>query len=321
MATNYEHGIASFGNVIVSGGGPIVGKGDVYWVDPVDGLDSYRGKTPGTAKKTLSGVHSVMTANQNDIAYVLGNSSASASTTCRETATLVWSKSLTHVVGTGYNRVAHRVSLRMTGDFTPQVTLSGSGCTWSNMHWFDSGTSSTQAQLNLTGERNAFYNIHFGGLGGDTARDAAGAAIIKIVGTAGEHYFKDCVVGLDTADRGAANASILPSAGTTRNIFENTIFTMRADAGTPIFLNCGSGGIDRWMIFKDCTFINTGTFTGGSTLTEAFTVHASAGGGVILAGKTMGAGIGDWENTQSSNVYVESGVSAAATGVMAAATT
>lgn len=321
--TNYDFGVSSFGVPLFGAGGLIPVPGNVYWVDPTNGSTSGSGETPQDALKTLSAAHSLMTANQNDVAILIGNASASSSNVVYETSSLSWTKDMCHIVGAmAFNRVSHRVSIR--GDATPttQVAVSADGCLFSNFHTFDAGTDSSQIGWNDTGQRNAYHNIHFGFMGSQTAADAAGAIGVQVGGSGnGEHFFHDCTFGLDTVDRGAANASLVLTGGTTRNIFRDCRFIMRADATTGLFVKIGSGGIDRWVSFENCRFINSGIDTGGSTLTEAFNVNASAGGSVLLDDRCHVVGAGDWEDTQSGVVYVAAALAAATSGRMVLSTT
>lgn len=329
-ATNFPFGVSSFG-VLVMGGGSMpwpVGGGNnsparAFFCDPTNGIDSNDGLSPARAKATLSSVHTAMTANQNDVVYVIGNSSASSTTTVRETATLTWSKNLCHIVGVNaLNKISHRVSIRpVTNDFTPLVTVSADGCVFANFHVFDDGTSASQITWNLTGQRNSHFNLHIGGMGNQTAADGAGSRCVLITGNNGENYFKDCTLGLDTTTRGAANATLELITQSPRNIFEDCMFIMHADTTTPVHLDLeDSLQMDRFLLFKNCMFTNAGTFTGSSTPVEVMNVNSSPGGVIFLMG-SFAAGFDAWEDVASTRVYVQDDTVAATSGLMVAATT
>lgn len=305
-------------DINVLGGMPVLPKygGRTIFVDysvAQAGDGSYKAPV-----KTLAQAHALMTADRDDVAYVLGGNSPTTYAQ-RLSETLVWSKNKCHIVGLNvYDRVAQRVSIRVlsgTSVFTPFVSVTASGCLFANFHTF-SGFANNSAQVNWidTGSRNRYHNVHLGGMAEQLAADHAGSRNLVLSGTGGEHLFTDCILGLDTVDRGAANASLELAGGNTRNTFINCDFTMRADAVTPVFLLIGSGGIDRWLVFKSCLFMNTGTDTGGSTLTEAFTIHASAGGAVVMDALSMALGVTKVENTASNKLYVHHAYAAATSG-------
>lgn len=302
--TNFPFGVTSFG-AVVGGGGVIpaggLGDGKAYWVDPANGSDGNTGLSPSQPLNTLSAAHSKMTANQNDTAYVIGNSSASSGNVVSESATLVWSKNLCHIVGVNsFNRISQRVSIRpVTNDFTPLVTVSASGCVFANFHIFDSGTSTSQITWNETGQRNSHFNLHIFGMGDTTAAGGAGSRSILITGSGGEHFWQGCVLGGDTIARSDANATVEFTGGTTRNIFENCMFISRATAGTPVHIDAdATNAIDRFVLFKGCTFHNHGT-----ALTEVMNIHATVNGSFILQ-SSWSVGATDWEAASSGNVFL-----------------
>lgn len=311
--TNFPNGISSFGVPILGGGNPIMPRsvGNVYYVDQTSGDDALDGLSPATAVAKLSRAHSLMTADQDDVAIVYG---AVANIAVRETATLTWSKNKCHIIGANaFNRVAHRVSLRAASgsEFTPLMTVSADGCVFANMHLYHGyDDASAQVCLNVTGERNSWYNVHIGGMGHATAASQTGGRSLVIAGGSGngEHYFKNCVIGLDTTDHDAVNAELEISGGSPRNVFEDCIFTTftgSSGAGRE-FVLIGSGGIDRWLIFRKCYFINAVQST-ATTMTQGMSVHASAGGTVFLEDCWF-HGVTDIETSASGNVFISNPV-------------
>ena len=321
-ATAFPHGVSSFGVPALGGmpwpvGGGKAPNSKAYWVDPTNGSDGNTGLSPEQALTTLSQAHSLMTANQNDTAYVIGNSSASSTTTVRETATLVWSKNLCHIVGVNaLNRISHRVSIRaVTNDFTPLVSVTADGCVFANFHVFQ-GYATDEAQIAWaeTGQRNSHFNLHIGGMGAQLAADNAGSRSLTLTAD-GERYFQDCTFGVDTINRGAANATvqfIQSGTGAVRDWFENCMFIMTADAATPTHILCDTSlHIDRFIYFKDCMFHNFE----GTTITEVANIHASVGGNFIMRG-CWSIGATDWEAVASNNLYMDQLPSATAAGLM-----
>lgn len=308
--TNFTNGISSFGVPVIGGNMIPFGKDSkVFFVDQLNGSDGHRGDQPNRALATLSKAHSLMTSNRNDVAVVIGSvtgtnsniaSGSGSSIGVRESATLAWSKNQCHILGISYNRISQRVSIRSDGtEFTPLVNVTGDGCVFANLHAFH-GYDDDSAQIcwNDGGERNAYYNVHFGGMGHQTAADNAGGRSLAITGVGlGENYFKDCVVGLDTITRGAANSSLIISGGSTRNIFEDCIFPAHTDAASPLFVTVGASGIDRFVLFKNCVYNVMGT-----ALTQAMSIDNSAGGNVLL-NNCMAANVTEWD--ANDNAYTD----------------
>ena len=300
--------------------------GNTYWVHPAasnasNGSDGFSPKRPLV---NLSGAHAKMTANQNDTAYLLGNSSASSGNVMAETAVVTLSKNLCHYIGTAYNRVSHRVSVRNNGDgLTPFITVSADGCTFSNFHVLDSNdTNEATTTWTETGQRNAHYNLHIAGMGATGAsnpRDQANSIILLLTGD-GERYFKDCVIGVDTAQRGAANASLECQSSAVRDWFEDCLFVMHTDAADPVFLRIANSGIDRWLYFKRCMFINGGTNAGGTLLTQAFDITTATGGSIILHDTHQVGCTEIWDNAAGGDVVVHDAMAAGTSGHMVPAT-
>jgi hypothetical protein len=134
--------------------------------------------------------------------------------------------------------------------------VSGSGNSLRNLYFMHGrGDAGNLTCLSLTGDRNSFYNCHFGGPMHQTEADTAGYELLSMVGCE-ESYFKDCTFGIDTIERGAANTLLEIGAGASRNIFENCIFLSMSDASTPYFISVLSGSTFGWTMFKECLFLN-----------------------------------------------------------------
>lgn len=311
--TNFPNGITSFGIPVIGAGVPALPRavGNVYFVDQAVGNDGYSGLSPDVPLATLSRAHTLMTADQDDVAVVFGGVSNIA---VRETATLTWSKNKCHIIGANaYNRISHRVSLRAASgsNFTPLMTVSADGCMFANFHMFHGyATAEAQVCMNVTGERNAFYNLHIGGGGHATAAAHVGNRSLVIAGGSGngEHYFKDCTIGLDTVTYDAANANLEITGASPRNIFEDCRFiTFAGSSGAGReFVLIGALGIDRWLEFKRCMFMNAVQST-ATAMTQAMSVNASAGG-TILCLDSWFHGVTDVETAASGNVYMNNAV-------------
>lgn len=285
--------------------------GQVLYCYPSSG---YLGTQDGSIDKPFSDLVTALAAaesGKNDIIVLVGNGAASGS--ARLSTGLDWSKDAVHLIGIGAPMmVSNRARIAPTSGataFTPFFTVSGNGCLFYNIQWFHGFDTGTSSQINMvvTGSRNAFRYCHIAGMGDQTSADSAGSRSLKIgSGGSGENLFEDCTIGLDTITRGAANASVELAGATPRNIFRRCVFPFMADAATPLgIIGSGSGCIDRFNLFEDCTFFNA-VGSGTTTLTGLATFPASAGGVVVLRGCSR-FGITDWGSDANSlaTVYLD----------------
>src|SRR5208337_893128 len=121
--------------------------GNVYYLDPVNGLDTNDGQTPSGLP--LSGGHGPVATLQagynllrngfNDVLVLIGNGQSSGSA---RITSFTWSKNAAHLVGvcapsavSQRARIANPLTagLTITANF---FTVSGNGCLFSNLSWF-----------------------------------------------------------------------------------------------------------------------------------------------------------------------------------------
>lgn len=260
--------------------------GNLIYLDPTNGSDTANnGKSQNTAVKTLGKAYSLATDNHHDVIVLVPGGTGTGTGTA-ETAALTWSKSLTHLLGNAPGYVAGRARITTsTNALSPFITISGNGCIWENVQIFH-GTTTGLYNVKVTGDRNLFNNVHFAGIGDATAGDSAAAASLWI-SDGDENQFQHCVIGLDTIARSTSNANLEIDGQSQRNTFEDCIFPAFVDNAGALFVKIdGSGDIDRWVHFKRCAFINTVKST-STTMTVGMSVHASAGGLVILEDSFM----------------------------------
>lgn len=299
--THHPHGVSSFGIPMLGGIAGMPFTGDYYFVEPQLGKDGNSGEHPGAAMKTLAAALAKCTSGNNDVIILIGDGTTTH--TARLDENLAWNKDATHLMGiTAPTGVSQRARIAATSgeDFTNLVTVTGDGCMFFNFSTFH-GYETDEGQICWTdqGERNYYGNVQFGGFGGILGADNANsrALVIGAAGTGrGEHTFENCVIGLDTRTRGAANASVELLGATPRNTFRKCIFPAHLDAGTPVFVTVGTGGMDRWALFDECSF-----FAFGTTMTQAFSAGASAGGNILLQ-NCGGINMTDW-STSANVVY------------------
>jgi hypothetical protein len=318
--------------------GPMLTQGKSLFVRPGTGSDGFRGNRPDRAFKTLNnagagsaGALANATANQNDVVYLMAERNTAASTTDYQSytsgAALTWDKDLTHLVGVGAGNVmSQRSRIALASTFNtaiPMVDWSANSCHIANIQFFQGvAHANPTGCVKVSGSRNRFYNCHFAGLG-DTAgnNDIDNAFSLWITGA--ENVFENCVIGLDTADRGVASnfnyeviLGPLTGAGSAaRNIFRNCVFVSRLVSATkhPFIgtVVASPFGDPSFCLFDSCKFIATSTNYGYTQTVAVKNVAALTAGGILLS-NPQGLGVAAWA-AAGNHVYV-SGAPATLTG-------
>jgi len=288
--------------------------GNVLYVDPVSGNDSR-----GTPFRTLPAAYAKARNGANDVIVIVGDGTTASSV--RLASTLTWAKNALHLVGIcAPSNIAQRARITTatgaTVNVNPLVRVTAQGCLFANFSLFQGvGQSATAEQLwSEEGQRNAYLNVAFGGMGGVAGAAHADSYSLRLYGGS-ENLFEGCYFGTDTRDRDAANANLLvrknatPTAST-RNVFRNCLFAMRATDSDPLFINVNeSGAIDRFLLFENCKFLNFGV--GAPIVTS---VDASAGGNIIFDAACLTAGAGEWVGANAANVFIGGVAPASPTG-------
>lgn len=305
--TAFPNGVSSFGIPMLGGMFGIPFTGNYYFVDAVNGADGNVGSADSPMASLVS-AYGRCVSGHNDVVVIIGNGGTTG--TQRLSSTLVWAKHATHLVGiTAPTAIGQRARISTatgaTANVNPLVQVTAQGCVFANFSTFQGvGQASTDEQLwSEEGQRNYYWNVQFGGMGSANGAARAGSYSLRLYGGS-ECTFDSCTIGLDTIDRSAANASVrlrknASSVASTRNVFRNCLFPMRATATTPLFVDANeSGGIDRFALFEGCTFINFGT----SAVAAVVAFHASQGGYVVMNSSAVGAT--DWTATDTSVVQI-----------------
>jgi len=295
--------------------------GNTIWCSPgATGVQNQDGsqERPYTS---LSTAYSATRNGQNDVVMLVGDGTTSAS--ARLSANFTWSNSATHLIGvsSGVN-ISNRSRIAPTSGVTAFAnffTVSGSGCLFQNIQWFDGFSTGTTAQicLTVTGGRNMFQDCHIAGMGDAESAADAGSRSLKIT-TTGENMFVNCTIGVDTVTRTAANASVEFATACPRNQFINCLFPFMTSASTPLGIKVGAAaGSDRFQLFKDCLFINAIKST-STTMSGLATLAASIGGLLLFKECTL-VGITEFgtDATSLAQIYVDGGTVTAATSGIA----
>jgi hypothetical protein len=310
--TAFPNGISSFGIPV---GGSLT-NGKYIFVRPgtssvcpdgFPGNDGNTGMDITTPLATLAAAHSLATANNNDVVYMIASSNTLAYTSDSLTTSLLWNKDGVHLIGLNAGNALSprsRIGVASTATATavaPLVTFSANDCRWQGIQVISElASASAIGGMLVSGDRNHFVGCHIAGCATDT-QDVATQYSLKVTGS--ENLFENCVIGIDTIARGtAATYEMLFSGHATRNIFRNCMFVTFAEAAGYVFAEFGSGSIDRYALFDNCIFVNSTNST-ATTMTAALTVNASAGGHVILK-DCMLIGATDWTATDSSVVQL-----------------
>ena len=305
--------------------GAVVAVGNVFFLDPANGSDSFDGLGSATPKQTLTAAYNLATAGNNDVVVLMANGATTA--TARVDAAFTWAKNETHLLGfcapVYLSQRARIAPTASTTAFSPFFTVSGSGCIFQNVQWFHGFTvgTSTEICMTVTGSRNYFANCHFAGMGDTDAASAAGAGSRSLkIGSAGsgENVFYRCTVGIDTITRSAANASLELAGATARNSFIECLFPVVTSASTPLYvLGTGADCVDRWQYFENCRFINN-IKSGSTQMTVAMSLTNAAPGGLLLLTRCSSVGSTKWGDTNAlANTYVDGGPPTAATSGLA----
>ncbi len=271
------------------------GAGVPYFVDPANGDNNLSGRTPGTAVASLVTAEGLTTSAQNDVVVLIGDGGSAG--TARLTAELDWDKNAVHLVAitapvmeAQRARISHAASPPASN--FQMFKVSGSGNIFQGFSFYQGvGQASTDEKLiEITGSRNYFENIQFGGLGAQVGADRAGSYVIYLNG-GGENLFRSCSVGLETVQRNAANGNVVIRNQAQRNQFVDTDFVMAADGTSPLFVDANAsnalGGSS--MVFKRCFFRNLLNITGASDPAVVCTYHASVNGTLYFIDSIMNA--------------------------------
>lgn len=312
MGTTNFSGLAVAGVPTIGTGGLLPFTGNYYFVNEATGADGNTGAADQPLA-TLARAQALATANQNDVVFLTG--------TVHTTATVNWAKNFVHLIALDAPSTNPRGRISQSGSavFSPLVNVTAQGCIFANLGTFHGfADASTQVCWTDSGGRNYYYNTAFLGMGNATAAAQAGSRSLLISGSTGENIFDRCIIGLDTVARATnANASLEFTGGSPRNIFRNCNFQMDSALAGNLHFTVGSGGIDRYALFQDCTFFNA-INSGGTGISVVATVNASAGGSVLLKNCTS---VGATVYATTGPIYVDGAVPTGNTSGLAVAAT
>jgi hypothetical protein len=284
------------------------GVGKVYFVEPANGAAGNTSTSPTDAADSVGQAYALTVDKQGDIIYYLNDGNTTGSSR-ESTIPLAWSNDNTHLVGccapvpmSQRSRITPVSTAALTAN--PVITVSGHGNTISNVqiaHWGADTNGIAARGLDVTGNRNYFYNCHIVGIPNAHTGDEAAAADLKVTGS--ENMFERCYFGANTVTRSTTNACVELTGAATRIHFKDCFFTLYADNAGALFVKIDAAAdIDREILFDNCIFYNP-IGAGSTALTAAMDVHASAGGDVIVK-DCMLVGGADWEAADAANILL-----------------
>ena len=335
--TNFPNGITSFGVPVLGNIGGIPFSGNYYFVDPVNGADGNEGSADYPLATLYAAINRAVSGN-NDVIVLMSNGAASGTArlslalaqtinSSATSGTLNWNKNATHLIGmTAPTRIGQRARIAPpTGVYTAAtfgadtfINVTGAGCLFANIDIFVGFSTGSASMIGVieAGGRNAYQNVNIQGLGDAASAGGSAARTLKI--TSQENTFTDCVLGLDTVARSAANATVEFASGTARNRFTGCTFPFQTSAATPLgIIASAASSIDRFQLFQQCTFINNVQST-STTMNGLATLPASAGGLLLIKDSTM-VGITEFgtDATTRGQIYIDGASVVAATSGIA----
>lgn len=283
--------------------------GNYFWVDTANGSDGNTGG-PTDPFQTLSQAQTVCTAGNNDVVFFTG--------TYKPTATFVWSKNNTHLIGMSVSPYAvPSISVASTaatsGAFSPLVNVTATGCIFQNFSVLSGiAQAATQVAWAEAGGSNTYIGVNINQVGNATAAAQAGNRALTLAST--NNYFQNCVIGGDAIVRATGtNSSVTLLAGSGSSMFRSCLFPMWSSVAASTFIVAAATTASGYMIFDDCIFVNDINNAAGTALTQAFSISATTGASLIMTPSTVVAGA-TILNTASTGTIYTSIAAAAATG-------
>jgi hypothetical protein len=284
--------------------------GFIYYLDPLNGVDSNDGMSPETAVKSLAIGYGKLRSGFNDTLIYLSNTS----TPINLSAAFTWSKNNAHLIGVSALQPYGRARIGHNADFTSLFTITGTGNQFKGIHWQMGRGSATNINcvvLGATASYNYFENCHFDAP--LNAVEGAGAyRALLITALCRSTTFKDCWFGDWTAAPSYATGALVEFGGTNAGTqFQDCTFIVNTTQTThvPIIaaVDMGGGNAPGYVKFKNCDFLCYGT-AAPAVIFTAPTV------GVIYVVNCHSLGAGAWSGT-SAHVLVSNGAADSSTGV------
>lgn len=306
MPGNQTYGVGSRLRQALMNGAQL---GKKWYLDPVNGNDSYDGLSPETAFKTLPVAYAKLTANKNEILYIIGGASSLVLSSA-----FTWAKDYTHCIGLAADlRFGGRVRIGHAGTaMSPMFTVSASGCMFKNIHFQHGQASATNLIcVYVTGLRNLFEGCHF-----EASLDtvASGGSYswraVKLGAAAQANGFKSCTFGSWMTVWASANGALMEFVSDNGDTYvEDCLFVINTSSTSmkPItFTGAISGGYS-YVVFDRCNFIAT-----NAKPAVIFTVPSD---GWIFLNKSNAFNVTAWSTTNAKLIEANGAANASGTGI------
>lgn len=283
--------------------------GNYFWVDGTNGSDGNTGG-PQDPFKTLTQAQTACLAGNNDVVFFTG--------TFSPTATLIWSKNNTHLIGLSLSPYATPTisvasTAATTGAFSPLVSVTASGCLFQNFSVISGiAQAATQVAWAESGGKNTYVGVNINQVGNATAAAQAGNRALTLAST--NNYFQSCIIGGDAIIRATGtnfSCELLDGAGS--STFRGCTFPIFTSVAANSFVNTTSTALSGYFIFDACLFINDVNNTSGTTMTVGLTAATASKSVLLLTPTTTVVGVTNVVAAGGA-VWFSTPASAAATG-------
>lgn len=196
------------------------------------------------------------------------------------------------------------------------LNISGNNNAFFNVHFGNfSSNANALGCIELSGSRNYFGNCHMIGAGHATPGAVATAYDLKLNG-AEEATFEACTFGTDSVLKEAANGEVLIDGTSLRVQFNDcTFLSYSATSGKGAVKSAGAASHQGVIEFNGCRFINWNE-NGIANVDDVFIGTAPTSGAYAVTPDSMCVGFTGW----GTNVYVAGAAAAASAGGQIAVT-
>lgn len=310
--TNFPNGISSWGMPVIPPG-MIAPGGSIFWLNPSHANASDGNGNGGVGASfdapmaTLPGAKDLLTANKHDtIIYVSGNTSLSLS------ALLTWDNDYTHLIGlcppTRSSQRARIFQAAAATGLSPMINITATGCLFANLLIFQGVADATSLiNVQVTGGRNHFWNVHFAG-GGNATNAVDGCASLMVNGGE-ENTFERCKLGLTTIQLATGGTVLQFDSRAKENFFIDCILGVSiGHIGARLVELIDGAAVDQMNWFKNTQFVSN-SVNQAFTMESAWEIPALTGTTpIVYMDKACGGrGFTDWDDDNRGLLYLEAG--------------
>lgn len=298
------------GHLRIAGGlNAFPGRGKAIYCDPVNGADTNNGRTPRTAVASLSVAEGKLTAGQHDCLYLIGGATGATITDQLE-----WDKDYTHLFGVAAPTPNSRARISSSGNSTSTYALllvSADGCIFSNLCIYQGSATAACHAVEVTGDRNYFFNCNFQGQVNATAAGGASSSL-KLNG-AEEFRFDKCIIGTVTGAARTAGALLYLDGSAGKGEFNECDFKSYSEtAALELITYIDTSAVDRDIVFRDCLFYNF-SVNHANTINEVVDVPGAAQTHDLIFINPTLVGIAEMDSSAAASTWVSGAVPAAGT--------